>query len=87
MRCLYEGRDELLVCKLTRLGIRILRPSFFTENFDGYIGSIAFSVLKTGLKPSTKLSLIVSRLPNIPRFNPFYSSLTPYHRPLKILGK
>lgn len=37
----------------------ILRPSFFMENFDGTIGSVTATVLRCGLKPTTKLQLIV----------------------------
>lgn len=38
---------------------RFLRPAFFMENFDGTIGSITATVLRTGLKKDTKLQLIV----------------------------
>ena len=39
----------------------ILRPGFFLENFDGFIGSITASVLKKGLNPETEVGFIVSR--------------------------
>ena len=39
---------------------RILRPAFFMENFDGTIGNITTTVLRVGLKPTTKLQLIAS---------------------------
>ena len=41
---------------------RILRPGFFMENFDGFIGSITTAVLKAGLDASTTNGLIVSRV-------------------------
>ena len=44
--------------------VRILRPAFFMENFDGTIGSITATVLRCGLKPTTKLQLIV-RMPTL----------------------
>jgi hypothetical protein len=44
------------------MDLRILRPGFFMENFDGFIGSIAVSVLKRGLGKETKIGLIVSAL-------------------------
>lgn len=36
-----------------------VRPGFFMENFDGTIGSITTTVLRTGLKKDTKLQMIV----------------------------
>jgi hypothetical protein len=39
----------------------VLRPGFFLENFDGFIGSITASVLKKGLKPETEVGFIVSQ--------------------------
>ncbi|GAD91593.1 hypothetical protein PVAR5_0166 [Paecilomyces variotii No. 5] len=36
----------------------IIRPSFFMENFSGFIGSITAGVLKQGLQPETKVRLI-----------------------------
>jgi hypothetical protein len=38
---------------------RILRPSFFMENFDNFIGSIAVTIMKKGMKEDTTLALIV----------------------------
>lgn len=38
----------------------ILRPGFFMENYDGFIGAITVSVLKSGLKPDTTVQLVVS---------------------------
>lgn len=38
---------------------RILRPGFFIENFDHFVGSIGHSVLKSGLKKDTSIGLIV----------------------------
>ncbi|GJE96616.1 NAD(P)-binding protein [Phanerochaete sordida] len=38
----------------------ILRPAFFMENFDGFIGRITLSVLRVGLKKDTKLQLIAA---------------------------
>ncbi|KAH8687360.1 hypothetical protein BGZ60DRAFT_465721 [Tricladium varicosporioides] len=38
----------------------ILRPSFFMENFEGFLGSIAVTIMKTGLKPDTTIALIAS---------------------------
>lgn len=31
----------------------ILRPGFFMENYDGFVGSITVGILKRGLKPTT----------------------------------
>ncbi|KAH7357072.1 hypothetical protein BKA65DRAFT_496150 [Rhexocercosporidium sp. MPI-PUGE-AT-0058] len=42
------------------LGWTILRPGFFLENFDGFIGSITTAVLKAGLKADTKNAYIAS---------------------------
>lgn len=42
------------------LGWTILRPAFFMENFDGTIGSVTATVLRCGLKPTTKLQLIAA---------------------------
>lgn len=39
---------------------RILRPGFFMENFNGFIGSITTAVLKAGLDADTTNGLIVS---------------------------
>ncbi|KAL1886825.1 hypothetical protein Plec18167_000760 [Paecilomyces lecythidis] len=36
----------------------IIRPSFFMENFSGFIGCITAGVLKQGLRPETKVRLI-----------------------------
>ncbi|KAK7054895.1 hypothetical protein VNI00_003358 [Paramarasmius palmivorus] len=36
----------------------ILRPGFFMENYEGFIGRITFGVLKAGLKPSTTVQII-----------------------------
>ncbi|KAF8851716.1 NAD(P)-binding protein [Acephala macrosclerotiorum] len=36
----------------------ILRPGFFLENFDDFIGSISASVTKKGLKPDTEVGFI-----------------------------
>ncbi|KAE8444449.1 hypothetical protein EG329_000540 [Mollisiaceae sp. DMI_Dod_QoI] len=38
----------------------ILRPGFFLENFDDFIGSISASVMKKGLKPDTEVAFIAS---------------------------
>ncbi|KAG9228614.1 hypothetical protein BJ875DRAFT_477021 [Amylocarpus encephaloides] len=38
----------------------ILRPAFFMENFEDYIGSIAVGVMRAGLKEDTALHLIAS---------------------------
>jgi hypothetical protein len=38
---------------------RIIRPGFFMENFLGTIGSIAAGVLHAGLRPDTKVQLVV----------------------------
>jgi hypothetical protein len=37
-----------------------LRPGFFMENFDDFIGSVAFAIMKKGLKEDSDLALIVS---------------------------
>src|SRR5205085_10203387 len=36
----------------------IIRPGFFIENFDDFFGSIAHSVLKSGLKKETTVGFI-----------------------------
>lgn len=41
---------------------RIVRPGFFMENFDGFIGKITASVLLCGLKPTTQIQLVVCSL-------------------------
>ncbi|KAK3334180.1 hypothetical protein B0T19DRAFT_440872 [Cercophora scortea] len=38
----------------------ILRPGFFMENFDGFLGSIAVTLLREGLKKETTISMIAS---------------------------
>ncbi|KAL6892417.1 hypothetical protein HDV57DRAFT_180070 [Trichoderma longibrachiatum] len=38
----------------------IIRPGFFMENFDGFMGSLAVSVLSQGLNPETDLALVAS---------------------------
>lgn len=38
---------------------RILRPSFFMENFEGAVGRVTATVLRCGLNPRTKMGLIV----------------------------
>jgi len=42
------------------LGWTILRPGFFMENFNGFIGSITTAVLKAGLDADTTNGLIVN---------------------------
>ena len=51
------------VIGLTLMNDRILRPAFFMENFDGFLGSIAVSVMKKGMKEDATLALIVSTKP------------------------
>ncbi|KIP04115.1 hypothetical protein PHLGIDRAFT_76496 [Phlebiopsis gigantea 11061_1 CR5-6] len=53
---------ERHVRSLGEQGLRwtILRPAFFMENFDGTIGSVTATVLRCGLKPTTKLQLIAA---------------------------
>jgi hypothetical protein len=41
---------------------RIMRPGFFLDNFEGFIGSITVAVMANGLKPDITLGVIVSRL-------------------------
>ncbi|KAK7691484.1 hypothetical protein QCA50_004883 [Cerrena zonata] len=38
----------------------ILRPGFFMENLEGFIGSIAFTVLQCGLKPDVKIEMVAA---------------------------
>ncbi|CZR52811.1 uncharacterized protein PAC_02688 [Phialocephala subalpina] len=38
----------------------ILRPGFFLENFNDFIGSISASVMKKGLKPDTEVGFIAT---------------------------
>ncbi|PSS06762.1 hypothetical protein M430DRAFT_46100 [Amorphotheca resinae ATCC 22711] len=38
----------------------ILRPGFFMENFDDFLGSIAVGVLKSGLKKETTIGIVAS---------------------------
>ena len=40
----------------------ILRPGFFMDNFDNFIGSIIAAVMKKGLNEDTTLGMIVSRI-------------------------
>jgi hypothetical protein len=60
----FRGREWLIDSELgTHIEVpplRILRPGFFMENYDGKIGSIAVGVLKKGLKPTTTSQLVVS---------------------------
>ncbi|EIW87063.1 NAD(P)-binding protein [Coniophora puteana RWD-64-598 SS2] len=38
----------------------IMRPGFFLENYEGFIGSITVAVMKNGLKKDTSLAVITS---------------------------
>lgn len=38
----------------------IIRPGFFMENFDGFLGAIAVSGMRAGLNKDTTLNLVVS---------------------------
>ncbi|KAJ9138337.1 Peptide hydrolase [Pleurostoma richardsiae] len=38
----------------------IIRPGFFMENFDGFLGAVAFGVLHRGLPAGTTIALIAS---------------------------
>ncbi|KAF4625084.1 hypothetical protein G7Y89_g13085 [Cudoniella acicularis] len=55
-----KANIEMHCMKLGLLGLpwTILRPSFFMENFEGFIGSISVAVMKSGLKPDTSTALI-----------------------------
>ncbi|RDW62310.1 hypothetical protein BP6252_11743 [Coleophoma cylindrospora] len=59
---LAKARIEQHCMELGKEGLPwiILRPSFFIENFDGLIGAISVSVLRTGLKPETAISMVGS---------------------------
>lgn len=48
----------------------IIRPGFFMENFDGFLGSIAVSGMRAGLSKDTTLNLVVSLSPMSSGFNP-----------------
>lgn len=39
---------------------RIIRPGFFMENFEGFMGSITYTVFREGLTDDTTLPLVVS---------------------------
>ena len=42
------------------IGNSIIRPGFFMENFDGFIGAIAVSGMRAGLGKDTTINLVVS---------------------------
>ena len=39
---------------------RIVKPGFFMENFSGMLGALAMNLMQIGLKPETRLDLVVS---------------------------
>jgi hypothetical protein len=38
---------------------RLVRPGFFMENFDGFMGSLAVAILSQGLRKETDIALVV----------------------------
>ncbi|KAK1233511.1 hypothetical protein PQX77_003322 [Marasmius sp. AFHP31] len=57
---LAKIRIEKHVKELGTKGLKwtIVRPGFFMENYEGFLGAITFGVLKAGLKPTTTIELI-----------------------------
>ncbi|OTA07694.1 hypothetical protein A9Z42_0086060 [Trichoderma parareesei] len=51
---------ELYCISLLRRGGSIVRPGFFMENFDGFMGSLAVGVLSQGLGNETDIALVAS---------------------------
>ncbi|KAF7297446.1 NmrA domain-containing protein [Mycena indigotica] len=51
---------ERHVKELGKKGLRwtLLRPGFFMENYEGFIGSLIVSVFKAGLQPTTTVPLV-----------------------------
>ncbi|KAJ8096497.1 hypothetical protein POJ06DRAFT_263978 [Lipomyces tetrasporus] len=74
MRAGPEYEDELTLSRRAKANIEnycielgtkglpwvILRPGFFMENFDNFIGSVAAAVLRAGLNKSTTIGMIAS---------------------------
>lgn len=40
----------------------IVRPGFFMENFDGFMGSLAVAILSQGLRKETDIALVVCNI-------------------------
>ncbi|KIP07744.1 hypothetical protein PHLGIDRAFT_70511 [Phlebiopsis gigantea 11061_1 CR5-6] len=57
---LAKVRIERHIKSLPDLSWTILQPTFFMENFEGYLGKIATSVLRVGQKKDTKIQLIAA---------------------------
>lgn len=53
--------SESAVDKMPAPWLRILRPGFFMENFDGFLGSIAVALLHQGLGKDTTIAVVVCR--------------------------
>ncbi|UKZ75111.1 hypothetical protein TrVFT333_002783 [Trichoderma virens FT-333] len=53
---------ELYCNKLGETGLNwtIVRPGFFVENFDGFMGSLAVAILSQGLRKETNIALVAS---------------------------
>ncbi|KAI0077334.1 NAD(P)-binding protein [Panus rudis PR-1116 ss-1] len=58
-----KARIEKHVLGLGEKGLNwtILRPAFFMENLEGFIGKLTVSVLRAGLKPDTKIDLVATK--------------------------
>ncbi|CCM00285.1 uncharacterized protein FIBRA_02315 [Fibroporia radiculosa] len=61
-----SGRAKMLIERHVKslgekgLSWTIMRPGFFLDNYEGFIGSITVAVMKCGLKPDSKVALIDS---------------------------
>lgn len=66
VRVVSHGRESIFVLQIrgqnpTNLGVRIMRPGFFLDNYDnGFIGTITAGVMTHGLKKDSKLGVAVS---------------------------
>ncbi|KAJ7765083.1 hypothetical protein DFH07DRAFT_1015862 [Mycena maculata] len=57
-KVMVERHIKALGEKARGLPWTILRPGFFMENYEGFLGSITVGVLKAGLKPTTTNRLV-----------------------------
>lgn len=55
----------------------IIRPGFFMENFDGFLGAIAVSGMRAGLNRDTTLNLVVSLGQMLKGFNSIVAAISP----------
>lgn len=56
----------------------IIRPGFFMENFDGFLGAIAVSGMRAGLNKDTTLNLVVSLSQMSSGFKPIMAAFSPW---------